>query len=126
MGGNTAEPDVRPLRISIRAGVSHREMKLAASRIVIGRAAPGQEDPPQIDLSPDDSVSRRHAEIQWVGEGYSILDLESTNGTWVNGKRIAPGQPVRLKDGDHVAVGRLSVLTVHLTGGQDAGSPKAV
>jgi pSer/pThr/pTyr-binding forkhead associated (FHA) protein len=40
--------------------------------------------------------------------------LDSTNGTWVNGTRIAAGEPVRVKDGDRIAVGRLSVLTINV------------
>jgi len=110
----------------VRVGVSYREMRFSEQRILIGRAAPGAKDPLQIDLSRDESVSRRHAEIRWIGDGYSIVDLGSTNGTWVNGERIDPDQPLRLHDGDRIAVGRLSVLTVHSTGSNNAGSAPAV
>lgn len=47
-------------------------------------------------------ISREHAEIRKVGEGYSIADLESRNGTFVNGERI---QEVSLKSGDKLNLG---------------------
>ena len=34
------------------------------------------------------SVSREHAKLHWNGNSWSIIDLNSTNGTYVNGKRI--------------------------------------
>ena len=47
----------------------------------------------------DSSVSRRHAEIRLGPEGWSIRDLESTNGTYVNGARISVLEhPLRHRD----------------------------
>src|SRR5947207_10901639 len=40
----------------------------------------------------DSSVSRRHAEVRHGDEGWFVRDLESTNGTYVNGVRIGPGE----------------------------------
>ncbi len=37
-------------------------------------------------------VSRRHATIWWESKGVAIRDDGSTNGTWINGKRIEPGK----------------------------------
>ena len=50
----------------------------------------------------DDSISRRHAVIQPDGDGYTIVDLQSTNGTFVNEIRIASKL---LKDGDYLHLG---------------------
>lgn len=50
----------------------------------------------------DASVSRRHAEIRPSGDGWTVVDLGSTNGTRVNG---APVKERRLQDGDTVATG---------------------
>lgn len=47
----------------------------------------------------DASVSRRHAEIRTSPAGWRVRDLGSTNGTWVNGARLGPGEsPVRQND----------------------------
>src|SRR5512137_1732694 len=49
-----------------------------------------------LDLSPHDAlslgVSRRHALVRRKGTGYEVIDLESTNGTGLNEKRLAPAQ----------------------------------
>jgi DNA-binding winged helix-turn-helix (wHTH) protein len=49
------------------------------------------------------TVSRRHARLVVVSGKATVEDLESTNGTWVNGKRIAG--PTPLRPGDELALG---------------------
>ncbi|MGN6108981.1 MAG: diguanylate cyclase [Kofleriaceae bacterium] len=56
----------------------------------------------------DDGVSRRHARLRDDGEQLWIDDLESRNGTFVNGQRIERG--VLLREGDKIAIGRTAVL----------------
>ena len=64
--------------------------------LVIGRGA-------EADIHiPDHSVSRRHARIQPGADGYYALDLQSTNGTFVNNEQVAM---YRLQDGDYLRVG---------------------
>ena len=50
----------------------------------------------------DHSVSRRHARIQPGADGYYAVDLQSTNGTYVND---IPASMYKLKDGDYLRVG---------------------
>lgn len=50
----------------------------------------------------DHSVSRRHARIQPGADGYYAVDLQSTNGTYVND---VPASMCKLKDGDYLRVG---------------------
>lgn len=57
----------------------------------------------------DSSVSRRHAEVRFADGGWFVRDLESTNGTYVNGVRIGPGeQPLRPRD--IVQFGKVAVV----------------
>ena len=58
----------------------------------------------------DDQVSRRHALVTVFDDGARVNDLGSTNGTWVNGARIAMPHP--LLEGDELRVGgtRLRLL----------------
>jgi pSer/pThr/pTyr-binding forkhead associated (FHA) protein len=53
---------------------------------------------------PDASVSRFHAEILSTSDGWVVRDLDSTNGTYVNGSRVDSAQ---LKDGDELGIGRV-------------------
>jgi diguanylate cyclase (GGDEF)-like protein len=53
-------------------------------------------------LINDHSVSRRHARIQPGADGYYAVDLQSTNGTYVND---IPASMCKLKDGDYLRVG---------------------
>ena len=51
------------------------------------------------------AVSRRHASIERTASGYAIVDLGSRVGTFVNGDRIAPGDPCPIRQGDRVSFG---------------------
>ncbi len=53
----------------------------------------------------DGSVSRTHAELRREGYGWVLYDLGSTNGTHVNGRRVAGA--VRVRPGDQVRFGEL-------------------
>ena len=76
-------------------GVPH---ELTEKITTIGRAP---ENVIQLD---DPSVSGRHAQIGQVGEDYTITDLESTNGTRVNGELITS---VTLRVGDRIRFGKI-------------------
>jgi pSer/pThr/pTyr-binding forkhead associated (FHA) protein len=54
----------------------------------------------------DDTVSYSHTQIAYDGTLFKILDLDSTNGTYVNGKRIADFTEVQLFLSDTVRVGK--------------------
>jgi two-component system cell cycle response regulator len=55
----------------------------------------------------DEGVSRRHARIEVRGEGAMLRDLDSANGTWVDGKRE---REARLEDGARVQIGGQTTL----------------
>lgn len=56
-------------------------------------------------------VSREHARLQHGPRGWTLVDLGTTNGTFVNGKRLPPDDPYLLRPGDRITVGS-SVLAV--------------
>ncbi len=58
---------------------------------------------------PDAYMSRSHAEIRIENGGIGITDLGSTNGTFVNGNRLAPGEIYALHPGDVLTLGKTVV-----------------
>jgi hypothetical protein len=74
--------------------------------VLIGRKAMGVE--PDIDLSEIDVEivsSKKHAEIDKKKEDYIIKPLETTNGTFVNGVEVLPGEERKLEDQDVIQFG---------------------
>ncbi len=71
---------------------------LNSAPVTVGRG--GQND---LVLEGDEFASARHARIEVRGDGVWVQDLESTNGTYVNGSRVAGAQ--RLDEGDILRVG---------------------
>lgn len=62
-------------------------------------------------LVDDDSISRRHGRISAINGAFFITDLNSSNGTYVNGSRVG-GPPTALKDGDFIRLGSVD-FTFH-------------
>ncbi len=93
-----------------RGESSGTEFSLAAEECYIGRWDADNGVFPDIDLDahdPEAKVSRRHARITFADGKYAIEDLGSTNGTFVNrGRRLIPGTPQPLNDGDEIIVGK--------------------
>jgi FHA domain/zinc-ribbon domain len=77
----------------------------------VGRSDVAQSWHPELDVipfgggAPDFGVSRHQAVIQRTGNSYTVLDVGSTNGTFVNGKILEYNKPVDLHDGDSLAFG---------------------
>ena len=67
--------------------------------LTIGRSADNEAA-----LAGDDYASARHARVETRRDGVWLLDLGSTNGTWVNGERMDGNR--RLNEGDVVRVGQ--------------------
>lgn len=70
-----------------------------------------------IDLTELDAlslgISRVHAMIRRTKDGYQIIDLESSNGTWLENQRLVPKQPYPLDSGDRIRIGRLNMLAFY-------------
>jgi len=89
------------LRLRVQAGppgTAGREFTVDRPALTIGRR------PDQDIVIEDPSVSRAHARIEISGGRPSVVDLGSTNGTLVNGRR-AGAEPLPLRPGDRLQVG---------------------
>lgn len=86
--------------------------------ITIGRNVLGSEKP-TVDLLDYGGgmmgVSRLHAAIMKIPQGYALKDLSSTNGTWVNETRLMPETPHLIYNGDKIRLGQIT-LYVYFSG----------
>lgn len=118
-GGSGAVPGIRrPVRAvttSMNASPERRQPfwlqfpRADGGRFTIGRDA-------SCDLAiADMTVSRQHAQLERTAGGWLLSDLESTNGTRVNGWRVRGQVPVR--PGDLVSFGSLEVVLAEFSPG---------
>ena len=88
-----------------------------STQAVIGRADPVSKFFPDVDLTAygalESGVGRRHARLAVEQGQLMVEDLDSTNGTLLNGQKLAARQPQPLKDGDQIQFGKL-VLRIQL------------
>jgi hypothetical protein len=93
-----------------------RRFRLSGTEARIGRRSASRRIEPEIDLkgSPaDPGVSRLHAKLIAGPDGsWSVMDLGSTSGTLVNGREIAQGEAVPLRDGDRINLGAWTMITM--------------
>ncbi len=68
-----------------------------------------------------DYISRRHFEIRGTSQGYFIRDLGSLNGTWVNGRKLARGESVKLTNGSLIDVAEVVRLRFVSEESEDLG-----
>lgn len=79
------------------AGGQPGDRRFEAGSVVVGRGTAS-------DLAiPDARLSRQHARLWQEGDGWSVEDLGSHNGTYLNGERLA--RPARLRSGDVLSLG---------------------
>ncbi|HTW04687.1 MAG TPA: FHA domain-containing protein [Streptosporangiaceae bacterium] len=102
--------------IEFPAYCPERRFQLQAPEMRIGRRSVSRGLEPEIDLTgppTDPGVSHLHAVLIADSDGgWTVFDPGSANGTQVNGREIAAGSRVRLRDGDRVCVGAWTVLTI--------------
>jgi O-antigen/teichoic acid export membrane protein len=107
--------------VAFPAYSNQRRFVLIGNQMRIGRRSTTRGDEPEIDLAvppADPAVSRLHAVLIAAPDGnWAVLDPGSTNGTLLNGRLIAIGNPLPLHDGDRINLGAWTVLTVHRDSG---------
>jgi pSer/pThr/pTyr-binding forkhead associated (FHA) protein len=96
---------------------STRRLPLEGRQMRIGRRSVARGLEPEIDMAvppADPGISRLHAVlIPGPDSSWSLLDPGSANGTLLNGREIAVGELVPLRDGDRINLGVWTVITVH-------------
>jgi hypothetical protein len=94
-----------------------RRFQLSGTEMQIGRRSRSRGLDPEIDLTgppTDPGISHLHAAFVAAADGtWTVLDRGSSNGTQLNGRELAAGEPVELNDGDRVCLGAWTTLTVH-------------
>jgi hypothetical protein len=94
-------PPQEPVREVVTLTVAGRKQEVTQPSVVLGRSR-------EADVRVADvNVSRRHAELRQEGTAYWIVDLDSTNGLEVNGKRT---KRARLRDGDRITIGATEIV----------------
>ena len=92
-----------PARLIIKRGPNpEQEFSLTPVEVTIGRSSTN------VVSIADPEVSRRHACIRWDDGNYIIEDWASTNGTFVNDRRISG--PTALYNGDEIRLGETIIL----------------
>jgi hypothetical protein len=94
-------PPPPPVREVVTLTIDGRKQEITSPKVVVGRSR-------TCDVRLTDvNVSRRHAEIRQEGTTYWIIDLDSMNGTVVNGRRV---ERERLRDGDKIVLGSTEIV----------------
>ena len=94
-------PEVALAQEIVTLTVNGKRRELDTRRVVIGRSKDCD-----IQIS-DPNASRRHAEVRQEGAAYWLIDLDSTNGSSVNGHRTARS---KLESGDVITIGSTELL----------------
>jgi hypothetical protein len=100
--GDQALPvDFFPLQMELKpSGIL---LEFLATSVVIGRGS-------DADFRlPSSCISRHHCRLQWDRDGWWLTDLQSENGTWVNGKRV-PSQALKIHDEIQIGDFRFTIL----------------
>jgi hypothetical protein len=83
---------------------------------IIGRTDEASDFKPDIDLAAyggrEQGVSRRHAAFVRYRGAIHILDLNSVNGTFLNGKKLTPETPYPLNAGDSLKLGNMNLAVM--------------
>mgnify|MGYP005861603671 CR=1 FL=1 len=89
--------------------MSERQALRIDEEVIMGRVDHHTDFLPDVNLSRfgawEKGVSRLHAAIRRRGDALVLVDLGSTNGTFLNDERLAPRQAQQLRDGDRIRLG---------------------
>jgi hypothetical protein len=111
-------------RLKQRAEVAGPQFQVAATgatlavpdrdELLVGRSDPEADHQPELDLDSyggaSGGVSRRHARLIRRAGSWYLVDVGSTNGTFINDEQLDLGQEVQLHDGDTVRLGSIALI----------------
>ena len=102
--------------VTFPAFSTERRFQLSGKQMRIGRRSAVRGVEPEIDLSGapvDPGISRLHLLLLSAPDGsWAVLDPGSANGTLLNGREIAPGDMIPLRDGDRINLGAWTAITL--------------
>jgi hypothetical protein len=99
------------------AGTSKPVYLRFEKELVFGRKSNDTTDGTLLDLTDMGGyrmgISRQHAMIRRAENGYEIIDLASTNGSWLNNVRLVPNKPYPLASGSQLRFARMQLLILY-------------
>lgn len=102
----------RTLCLAGQGPLADVHLRITQDRTQVGRSDAGENILPDVDLGayegrfPARALSRRHAEIARSSGGWSVVDLQSSNGTFLGDRRLTPGESTPLPIGALVRFGQ--------------------
>lgn len=104
-------PALSPPRLTLNRHPLYVPMQI---ELIIGRSDRETGWAPDVDLTPHGGssttgISRRHVRLIWNGE-WQIEDLGSMNGTYLNHRKLKPGELLSLMPGSIIQMGKLYVV----------------
>lgn len=98
---------VQPVQRSVIISIARGPMAGTKFRCRPGMKIVAGRDPSRCNLKLTQyaAVSGAHCRIEILEQGIAVVDLQSTNGTFLNSRRIVSGQPVPVRSGDVICLG---------------------
>jgi class 3 adenylate cyclase len=97
------------LEIDVDGTLTRHEI---AGVTLIGRPDPSSSKESKIVVQSDDAISRRHALLSPFRGSFVIEDLNSANGTYLNGRMLSAGEPYPLAPEDRITIGEVTRIRV--------------
>jgi hypothetical protein len=112
----TATAGTTQLTLNVSGPYGQQIVEFQGRELLLGRTDAKTRVFPDVNLD-DSAASRRHVSV-WLesGEGqFYVQDLESANGTSLNGNDIDPGVPIKLNNGDILKIGTRYSIQIHIS-----------
>ena len=106
-------------RVVVGTEAIRQRHDLTKTDMKIGRSRSAKR---QVDIVLEhDAVSSEHARIEFKGGQFYVEDLNSSNGTFIDGAKVSPGTPMRIKSNQEIRFGTVSALFISSV--DEAGKP---